>query len=103
MTAALLACLMFVVGFASAYISGLVRQGSLPWYSMGAMGALSYLCWGAALKYTNTNIVWMSAFYDVLTAVAWFVAFALVGGQTIRPVQWLGMGLLAVGLVLIDR
>lgn len=98
----LLLVLVFVAGLFGAWLSLLVRQGH-PWWLTLIAGVASYSCWALALRTTTWSLVVVSAVFDVLVAVSWFVGFWLIGKQPIYPVQWLGIALLCAGLALVNR
>lgn len=94
--------LAFAAGLFGSWLSLLVKQGH-PWWLALIAGVASYSVWALALRVSTWNVVFLSAVFDVLVAVSWFVGFWLIGKQPISLVQWAGIALLCAGLALINR
>lgn len=60
------------------------------------------LIWSYATRKTTLPLVHISALFDVVGAMAYFIGFALMG-ETITLVQWTGISLLVFSLYLINR
>lgn len=96
----ILTFLVVVVGLLGSWLSVQVRAG-WPWWLPILAGIGSYGIWSIAAKTTTSNLVALSAWFDVVVALAWFAGFWLCG-ERIAVVQWVGVGLLALGLGLIN-
>lgn len=101
MIVAIATLLVIIIGLAGAWLSVQVRSG-WPWWLPVLAGLGSYTVWSATTKLTTTNLVVLSAWFDVVVCLAWFVGFWLLGRESISAVQWVGIMFLAVGLGLIN-
>lgn len=97
----ILALLNIVICLGGAWVCTQVQQQQLPMITTAASGILTMLVWMFTVRYTQLTLVAASACYDVATAMGYFVGFALCG-QHISIVQWVGVVLLMVGLLLIN-
>jgi drug/metabolite transporter (DMT)-like permease len=100
-TLALFVVLVTAASLVSAWLTVQVRAGA-PWWLPVLGGLASYVCWAGATKLTSTNLVVLSALFDVVVALAWFAGFVWFGGERISTPQWFGIALLCAGLVLIN-
>ena len=66
------------------------------------MGVFSHGAWALATRYTTLNLVVLSAWFDVVVALAWFGGFWWLGKETITLTQATGIALLCAGLALIN-
>jgi drug/metabolite transporter (DMT)-like permease len=87
---------------AGARFSILGRTGSQWWWMPVATGLVGSIVWALMAKFMTLNLVIMSAWFDALSALAWFAGFYLLGNETISLVQWIGITLLCIGLGLIN-
>jgi len=79
-----------------------VKKGTLwPWSSL-ITSLISMLIWSIATRKTKLSLVQISALFDVVGAVAYFVGFVLFG-EIITLTQWMGISLLIFSLYLINR
>jgi drug/metabolite transporter (DMT)-like permease len=87
---------------AASYVLVGVKKGILwPWSSIFT-SMISMFIWSLATRKTSLSLVQISALFDVVGAVAYFVGFALMG-ETITLIQWIGIFLLIFSLHLINR
>jgi drug/metabolite transporter (DMT)-like permease len=94
--------LQTVVALFGAWCSVRVRAGELAWPVLILVGAVSHSIWAYANRYSTMNLVQLSAWFDVVVALSWFVGFWWFGKETITAVQWVGIALLCAGLFLIN-
>ncbi len=91
-----------IICLGGAWISLQVRHQHLPILSTLASGVSTMVIWMLVVRYTRMSLVAASAWYDVTTALGYFIGFA-VFGEHINLSQWIGIALLAMGLFLINH
>lgn len=58
--------------------------------------------WTVVSMYTK-NIVFDGIFYDTLVALTFAIAISIFSGQTLKPINWLGIAVIVSGLILVKR
>jgi drug/metabolite transporter (DMT)-like permease len=97
----LLIALNMLICLGGAWVCIQVRSNHLPALATAASGISTMLVWMLLVRYTRMSLVVASAWYDVATALGYFVGFACFGEQ-LSPMQWLGVVLLMIGLFIIN-
>lgn len=91
---------VFVTCIAGSWLSIQSRDAIIPMYYTCISGIVMTIAWMILAKQTKINIVVMSAWVDVAAAMGYFVGFAIMG-ESISLIQWAGITLLLLGLLLI--
>jgi drug/metabolite transporter (DMT)-like permease len=58
--------------------------------------------WASAIKNSKLSPVHLSALFDVIGALAYFIGFAIFG-EKISPIQWVGIVLMVFSIHLINK
>jgi drug/metabolite transporter (DMT)-like permease len=99
----LIAALLYSLNcVASSIIMIKVRSNSVPPWATFIPSILGMVVWSVVVKKSKLPVVELSALYDVLGALAYFVGFAIYG-EKITQIQWCGISLLAFSLYLINK
>lgn len=103
MTFDLWAALFYLLnGIMSAAVMIKIRSGSIPGWSTFIPSIIGMTVWSMVVRKSKLPVVELSALYDVLGAVAYFIGFALYG-EKITNMQWCGISLLIFSLYLINK
>lgn len=81
-------------------VSRQVKDGSLPWWAALLPALLSGLVWAWMCK-QPVSLAWSSLVYDVVATLTYTAVFVATGDR-LSPMQWGGLGLAVLGLVLLD-
>jgi drug/metabolite transporter (DMT)-like permease len=92
----------FLNGMISAAIMIKIRSNNIPGWATFIPSFAGMVLWSLVVKRSKLPVVELSALYDVLGAVAYFVGFALYG-EKITPIQWCGISTLLFSLYLINK
>lgn len=87
---------------ASSYVLVCVKKETLPGWTTFIASVGSMVIWSLAVRKTRLPLVELSALFDVVGALAYFVGFAFYG-EKISPVQWTGILLMVFSLYLINK
>jgi multidrug transporter EmrE-like cation transporter len=98
----ILTCLYFIIGMSSAIVMVEIRRENLPPWMTMIFSGLAMVLWSIAVKKSKMSVVHLSALYDAVGAVAYFVGFALYG-EKITQTQFVGIGLLIFSLYIINK
>ncbi len=102
MTAAIV-LITFFVSLAASWLAVLARRETLPWWAPVIGGVFTHFCWACSVRVSALSLVTLSAIFDVVVAVGFFLGFWWFGQEHISPVQLAGIALLCAGLILINR
>ena len=91
-----------IICTASSFVLVAVRKGALPGWATFATSIVSMIIWSLAVRKSKMPLVELSALFDVVGALAYFVGFALFG-EKITLIQWTGISLLVFSLYLINK
>lgn len=78
-----------------------VRRDNWPVWTPMVASILNMFVWAYVLKHSKMPLVNLSALYDVVGALAYFVGFVIFG-ETISPIQWVGIFMMIFSLYLIN-
>lgn len=86
----------------SSYLSIRAREGIFPgWITL--LGSIFIgVGWMLSVKFTKVPLVSVSAIADVCACVGFYFGL-LILGEEIKPIQYLGICFLGIGLYLINR
>ena len=90
-----------IICLGGAWVCLQVKHQHLPMFFTLGSGISTMIVWMMIVRYTQMSLVAASAWYDVTTAIGYFVGFA-VFGEHINAAHWLGIVLLVVGLFLVN-
>lgn len=79
-----------------------VRKGILWSWSSLITSVISMVIWSVATRKSTLSLVQISALFDVVGAIAYFMGFVILG-ETITRIQWLGIILLVFAIYLINK
>lgn len=91
-----------IICTASSFVLMAVKKGTLPGWATFITSMISMAIWSAAVRKSKLPMVELSALFDVVGALAYFIGFALYG-ERISPIQWTGISLLVFSLYLINK
>lgn len=91
-----------IICTSSSFVLMGVKKGSLPGWATFATSMISMAMWSIAVRKSKLPMVELSALFDVVGALAYFVGFALYG-EKITIIQWCGISLLVFSLYLINK
>lgn len=95
--------LLYVInGIFSATVMLKVRSNSVPPWSSVLPSFIGMMLWAIIIRKSKIPSVELSALYDVLGALAYFLGFYL-WGEKITAIQWTGIGILLFSLYLINK
>jgi drug/metabolite transporter (DMT)-like permease len=86
----------------SSFIIVAVKKESFPFWATYLASIASMITWNLAIRKTRLPLVELSALFDVVGALAYFVGFAFCG-EKITVIQWLGISLLVFSLYIINK
>ena len=78
-----------------------VRKENWPVWTTTITSVGNMLVWTYVTKNSQLPLVNLSALYDVVGALAYFVGFAIFG-EAISPIQWVGIFMMIFSLYLIN-
>jgi drug/metabolite transporter (DMT)-like permease len=94
-------CLYGLVCVFSSIIGVKIRQQNWPVWSTMVTSMINMTIWTWVTKHSKMPLVNLSALYDVVGALAYFVGFAIYG-EVITTIQWVGIFLMIFSLYLIN-
>jgi hypothetical protein len=97
----LLIALNTIICLGGAWVALQVNQSKLPTIATAASGISTMLVWMLLVRYTRMSLVAASAWYDVATAIGYFIGFACFGVD-VTIMQCIGCVMLCAGLFLIN-
>jgi drug/metabolite transporter (DMT)-like permease len=89
-------------GILSAVIMVKIRNNSVAPWSSFLPSLIGMVLWAIIIRKSRIPSVELSALYDVLGALAYFIGFYFCG-EKITQIQWIGIGFLLFSLYLINR
>ena len=91
-----------IICISSSFVIMGVKKGNLPGWSTFVTSIVSMVIWSMAVRKSKLPMVELSALFDVVGALAYFIGFALYG-EKISPIQWTGISLLVFSIYLINK
>jgi drug/metabolite transporter (DMT)-like permease len=79
-----------------------IKKEILPGWTTFVTSFISMVIWSMAIRKSKLPAVELSALFDVVGALAYFIGFALCG-ERITPIQWTGISMLVFSLYLINK
>lgn len=98
----LVALLYMFNGMASSVVMVKIKNQTAPGWLTFIPSMIGMVLWTVAVRKSKLPVVELSALYDVLGALAYFIGFAMYG-EKITPIQWTGISLLTFSLYLINK
>lgn len=89
-------------GMLSAIIMVKIRNNTAAPWSSFIPSLMGMILWAMIIRRSKIPSVELSALYDVLGALAYFIGFYFCG-EKITQIQWVGIGFLLFSLYLINR
>ena len=90
-----------IITYIGAYIYTAIKRGEIHFLFILVPGFLCTILWAVLFKFSKMSLVNASAWFDAISALGYFTAFAFFG-EHISGLQWLGIALLITGLYLIN-
>ena len=91
-----------IICIASSYVIICVKKEIFPFWMTFITSLASMIIWSLAVKKTKLPPVELSALFDVVGALAYFVGFAMYG-EKITPTQWTGIIIMLFSLYLVNK
>lgn len=86
----------------SSYVAVEIRKEHLPAWATAITSVLGMIIWSYVVKHSVLSLVKLSALYDVVGALAYFVGFVIYG-EHINSTQWCGILLMVFSIFLINN
>jgi drug/metabolite transporter (DMT)-like permease len=97
-----LAALLYIcVCVASSFVAVEVRKEHIPGWSSIITSTLGMFIWAYVVRNSCLGLVKLSALYDILGALAYFLGFVIYG-ESISNIQWVGISLMVFSIYLIN-
>lgn len=91
-----------IICTSSSFVLMGVKKGTLPGWATFVTSMVCMAVWSIAVRKSKLPMVELSALFDVVGALAYFIGFAIYG-EKITMIQWTGISLLVFSLYLINK
>jgi drug/metabolite transporter (DMT)-like permease len=102
MVETLFAFFYLLVCFLSAYINIQIQNNLCPLWISGAASFLFVLCSMGLLKYSKLSLATQSNLITVFISIGYFIALTYFGSEITKN-QWIGMVLVVIGAMLMNK